>query len=122
MNLEILRWWSTRENRPARRSVHGHGIKVARISSSPLHSTPLHSGKELVGRRGSPFVPSAGNERRTTLESRERERGWKWTDRTFPGSGGCDVVPAVVQREKRERERVPLRFSVTARNEGATKL
>lgn len=44
MNLEILRWWSTRENRPARRTFRARtrdqgGEDI--LLPSPLHSTPL---------------------------------------------------------------------------------
>lgn len=79
---------------PDPRDQGDEDTRVCILPSSPL-TAPLHSRKELVGQRGSPFVPSAGgNERRTTLVSREKGG---WTDRTFPGD--------VCSKEKNERER-----------------
>ena len=112
-------WWPAR--RTFRTRTRDQGDEDTRVYPSPL-SSPLHSTSEKnsSGREGRLlFHPLVMSDAR---RSRGRENGvGNGQIGRFRGRAAAMLFPPW-SKEKNERERDPLRFSVTARNKGATKL
>lgn len=105
MNLEILRWWSTRENRPARRTFRARirdqgGEDI--LLPSPLHSTP---GKNSSGGEGRLlFRPLVMSDARRSRVGRESGVGNGQIGRFRGRAAAMLFLPWSKEKNERERE------------------